>query len=117
LSGLVIVTEAIAQPTPAPLPDPAATSVGALTPERPYLAMSVTKSFVGMLAAILMAEGKLDPAAPVAKYLPEMKDTAHGDATVRQAMDMTIGVKYSEHYADPKAVTAMPSPARRSTPK
>ena len=207
LSGLVIVTEAIAQPTPAPLPDPAATSVdalgwmqgfppapdklitfdnplggayprnrwtfshvretvptvnvwrgsgaasplptaprdldgiaftaldgepmtfgqmlprtytdgilvlhkgnvvyekyfGALTPERPHLAMSVTKSFVGTLAAMLVAEGKLDPVAPVVKYLPEMKDTAYGDATVRQVMDMTIGVKYSENYADPKA--------------
>ena len=76
---------------------------GALTPERPHLAMSVTKSFVGTLAAILVAEGRLDPAAPVTQYLPEMKDTAYGDATLRQVMDMTIGVKYSENYADPKA--------------
>ncbi|MDH6591713.1 CubicO group peptidase (beta-lactamase class C family) [Variovorax sp. TBS-050B] len=76
---------------------------GALTPERPHLAMSVTKSFVGTLAAILADEGRLDPAAPVTKYLPELKDTAYGDATVRQVMDMTIGVRYSENYADPKA--------------
>ena len=76
---------------------------GALTPERPHLAMSVTKSFVGTLAAILVAERRLDPAAPVTHYLPEMKDTAYGDATVRQVMDMTIGVRYSENYADPKA--------------
>jgi CubicO group peptidase (beta-lactamase class C family) len=76
---------------------------GALTPERPHLAMSVTKSFVGTLAAILADEGRLDPAAPVVKYLPELKDTAYGDATVRQVMDMTIGVHYSENYADPKA--------------
>jgi CubicO group peptidase (beta-lactamase class C family) len=76
---------------------------GALTPERPHIAMSVTKSFVGTLAAILADEGKLDPSAPVTKYLPELKDTAYGDATVRQVMDMTIGVHYSENYADPKA--------------
>jgi CubicO group peptidase (beta-lactamase class C family) len=38
---------------------------GALTPERPHIAMSVTKSFVGTLAAILADEGKLDPSAPV----------------------------------------------------
>ncbi|MEJ1172233.1 serine hydrolase domain-containing protein [Variovorax sp. CCNWLW235] len=76
---------------------------GALTPERPHIAMSVTKSFVGTLAAILADEGKLDPSAPVTKYLPELKDTAYGDATVRQVMDMTIGVRYSENYADPKA--------------
>ncbi|RQO58100.1 6-aminohexanoate hydrolase [Variovorax sp. KBW07] len=76
---------------------------GALSPERPHIAMSVTKSFVGTLAAILADEGKLDPAAPVTRYLPELKDTAYGDATVRQVMDMTIGVHYSENYADPKA--------------
>ena len=76
---------------------------GALTPERPHLAMSVTKSFVGTLAAMLAEEGKLNPEAPVTQYLPEMADTAYGDATVRQVMDMTIGVHYSENYADPKS--------------
>jgi CubicO group peptidase (beta-lactamase class C family) len=69
----------------------------------PHIAMSVTKSFVGTLAATLAAEGKLDPSAPVTQYIPELKDTAYGDATVRQVMNMTIGVQYSENYADPKA--------------
>ena len=76
---------------------------GALSPEKPHIAISVTKSFVGTLAAMLAAQGKLDPAAPVIQYLPELKDTAFGDATVRQAMDMTTGVKYSEVYTDPNA--------------
>lgn len=71
--------------------------------QRPHIAFSVTKSFVGTLAAMLAAEGKLDPTAPVTKYVPELKDTAYGDATVRQVMDMTIGVKFSENYADPNA--------------
>src|SRR6478752_3454956 len=48
-------------------------------------------------------KGKLDPEALVVKYVPELKDSAYGDATVRQVMDMTIGVKYSENYTDPKA--------------
>jgi len=39
----------------------------------------------------------------VTRYVPELKETAYGDATVRQVMDMTIGVKYSENYSDPKA--------------
>jgi CubicO group peptidase (beta-lactamase class C family) len=76
---------------------------GTLTPERPHIAMSVTKSFVGTLAAILAAEGRLDPQAPVVQYLPELAATAYGDATLRQLMDMTIGVRYSEDYADPDA--------------
>lgn len=76
---------------------------GVLEPLKPHIAMSVTKSFVGTLAAMLAAEGAIDPSAPVTKYLPEMRDTAYGDATVRQVMDMTVGVRYSENYADPNA--------------
>jgi CubicO group peptidase (beta-lactamase class C family) len=77
--------------------------VGEGAPERPHIAMSVTKSFVGTLAAALAAEGQLDPSAPVTKYVPELKDSAYGDATVRQVMDMTSGVRFSENYSDPKA--------------
>jgi CubicO group peptidase (beta-lactamase class C family) len=76
---------------------------GALEPQRQHAAFSVTKSFVGLLAAMLAHESRLDPAAPVTNYVPELKDSAYGDATVRQVMDMTIGVKYSENYTDPKA--------------
>lgn len=76
---------------------------GAGDPHRPHIAFSVTKSVVGTLAAVLVAEGKLDPAALVTKYVPELKDSAYGDATVRQVMDMTIGVRFSEDYSDPNA--------------
>ncbi len=76
---------------------------GAGGTERPHAAMSVTKSFVGTLAAMLAADGKLEPSALVTKYLPELERSAYGDATVRQVMDMLIGVKYSENYADPNA--------------
>jgi hypothetical protein len=76
---------------------------GAGASHRPHIAMSLTKSFVGTLAEMLIAEGKLDPAAPVIKYVPELKDSAYGDATVRQAMDMLVNAKYSENYADPNA--------------
>ena len=70
---------------------------------RPHIAFSATKSIVGTLAEMLVAQGKLDPKALVAKYIPELKDSAYSDATVRDVMDMTIGVKYSEAYTDPKA--------------
>jgi CubicO group peptidase (beta-lactamase class C family) len=35
--------------------------LGALEPQRPHLAMSVTKSFVGTLAALLAHEGSSSP--------------------------------------------------------
>jgi CubicO group peptidase (beta-lactamase class C family) len=73
---------------------------GVLQPHKPHIAMSVTKSFTGTLAGILVAEGAIDPAAPVTKYVPELKASAFGDATVRQVMDMTTGLKYTEVYTD-----------------
>lgn len=65
--------------------------------------MSLTKSFTGTLASILVAEGKIDPDKLVSYYVPELKKSAFGDATVRQVMDMTTSLKYSEDYADPNA--------------
>jgi CubicO group peptidase (beta-lactamase class C family) len=76
---------------------------GALTPDGTHIAHSVTKSFVGVLAAMLVAEGKLDPDALVTKYIPELAGSAFADATVRQVLDMTTGLEYSEVYTDPNS--------------
>jgi CubicO group peptidase (beta-lactamase class C family) len=76
---------------------------GAGAPMRPHTAFSLTKSFVGTLATMLIFEGKLDATAPVTKYVPELQSSAYGDVTVRQALDMLVNAKYSENYADPNA--------------
>ena len=76
---------------------------GALAEDGQHMAQSVTKSFFGTIGASLVAEGKLDPNAKVAQYIPELKDSAFADASVRQVLDMTTGLKYSENYADPNA--------------
>jgi len=76
---------------------------GALKVDGQHVAHSVTKSFFGTIGATLVAEGKLDENAKVAQYVPELKDSAFGDATIRQLLDMRTGLKYSENYADPKA--------------
>ncbi len=76
---------------------------GCLTPTTLHGAMSVTKSLTGLLGAMLVAEGKLDEKALVGALIPELKGSAFGDATVRQVMDMTTGLDYSEDYADPNA--------------
>jgi hypothetical protein len=73
---------------------------GALKPHKPHIGMSVTKSFTGTLAGILVAEGKIDPQAPVTDYVPELKTSAFGDARVHEAMDMTTGLEYTEVYTD-----------------
>lgn len=90
---------------------------GALTSDKQHAAMSVTKSFTGTLAAMLVAEGVLDDSKTVAHYVPELKDSAFGDATVRQVMDMTTGLKYSEDYGDPNAEIWAYSAAGNPLPK
>jgi hypothetical protein len=76
---------------------------GALQPHRPHACFSITKSYAATLAAMLVHERALDENRPVAYYLPEMAATAYEDATLRQVLDMQIGVDYSELYADPQA--------------
>lgn len=76
---------------------------GEMNSESLHALMSVTKSFTGTLAATLVAEGKLDPLARVSYYLPELADSGFGTATVRDVMDMTTAIAYSEDYTDPNA--------------
>lgn len=76
---------------------------GVLRPDGQHGVMSLTKSFVGTLAAMMVAESALDPERKVADYVPELAASAFGNATVRQVMDMTTGIRFSEDYADPAA--------------
>lgn len=72
-----------------------------MQPWQPHALWSMSKSLTGLLATQLIHEGRIDPAAPVARYLPELKDSAWGDATVQQTLDMTAGVQYDEDFAKP----------------
>jgi CubicO group peptidase (beta-lactamase class C family) len=76
---------------------------GALQAHRPHACFSITKSYAATLAATLIHERALDEDKTVAYYLPEMAATAYEEATLRQVLDMQIGVDYSEDYADPRA--------------
>ena len=76
---------------------------GVMSPLQPHIAMSVSKSFMGLMAACLVADGVLDETQRVDHYLPELAGSGFADATVRQVMDMTTGIDYTENYADPQA--------------
>jgi CubicO group peptidase (beta-lactamase class C family) len=98
--------------------------LGCLREDGVHAAMSMTKSITGLLAEILVAEGRLDDTARVAELVPEVNESAFADATVRQVMDMTTGVRYSEDYADPEAdiwryaaaASPLPKPAEYDGP-
>lgn len=82
-----------------------------------HAAMSMTKSITGLLAEILVVEGRLDDKVKVSSIIPELKNSAFGNATVRQVMDMTTALDYSEDYADPKADIWIYSKAASPLPK
>ncbi|WP_018875090.1 MULTISPECIES: serine hydrolase [unclassified Thioalkalivibrio] len=65
--------------------------------------MSVTKSLTGLIGETLVAEGTLDEQARVGELVPELADSAFGDATLRQVLDMTTALDFSEDYSDPEA--------------
>lgn len=90
---------------------------GCLTPIGNHAAMSMTKSMTGLLAQILVDEGVLDDKKLVASIIPELKNSGFGDATVRQVMDMTTALDYSEDYADPDADIWAYSKAASPLPK
>jgi CubicO group peptidase (beta-lactamase class C family) len=80
-------------------------------------AMSMTKSLTGLLAEMLVVEGQLDDSALVSSVVPELADSAFGNATVRQVMDMTTGLAYSEDYSNPNADIWIYSRAANPLPK
>jgi CubicO group peptidase (beta-lactamase class C family) len=73
---------------------------GALKPHVPHACFSVTKSYAATLAATLVHEGVLDDSRTVPYYLPEMAGTAYTDATLRNLLDMQVGVSHTELYSD-----------------
>jgi hypothetical protein len=90
---------------------------GCLEETGKHAAMSMTKSMTGLLAEILIAEGQLDESAQVTSIVPELASSAFGSATVRQVMDMTTALDYSEDYADPEADIWIYSAAANPLPK
>ncbi|GAB5437887.1 serine hydrolase domain-containing protein [Falsiruegeria mediterranea] len=69
-----------------------------MTAEDPHILMSVSKSMLGLLAGCLNDKGLLDLEAALTDYVPELAETAYAGATVRQALDMRVGVEFSEDY-------------------
>ena len=70
-----------------------------MKPEDRHLLMSVSKSVLGVLAGIIVGEGRLDLKAQVTSYIPELKGSAYDGATVQNLLDMTVGMEFDEDYS------------------
>jgi len=90
---------------------------GCLEEDGKHAIMSMTKSITGLLGEILLADGVLDDKLLVRDVIPEIGDSAFANATVREVMDMTTGVQYSENYSDPNADIRLYSRAASPLPK
>jgi len=70
-----------------------------MKPEDTHLLMSVSKSVIGVLSGIIISQGRLDPNAQVTSYIPELKGSAYEGATVRNLLDMSVGMEFDEDYS------------------
>ena len=68
-----------------------------------HLMFSVTKSFTGTMMLMLIEQGRVDGAASVSEYIPELAETAFGDATIQHLLDMTNSISYVEDYTNPES--------------
>ena len=67
-----------------------------MSASKPHYISSVTKGVTGLLAELLIADGRLDENRPVKSYVPELADTPFADATVRDVLDMKVNVGAGE---------------------
>ena len=70
-------------------------------PTRPHLIFSISKSITGLLAGILIGQGKLTADDPVIKHVPEVAGSAFADASLRNLLDMQTSLDFAEDYLDP----------------
>lgn len=68
----------------------------------PHLCQSVTKAVGSCVAANLVEAGVFAPGDRVSAIVPELAQSAYGDATVRHLLDMTVGIRYDDELDRPE---------------
>jgi CubicO group peptidase (beta-lactamase class C family) len=69
-----------------------------MTRRTPHILMSVSKSMLGVLAAMLADARRLDMGAAVPDIVPELAETAYRGARVADLLDMRAGILFDEDY-------------------
>lgn len=72
-------------------------------PDARHQLNSVSKSFVGLLAGIAHAEGRLDLEQPLGDVLPELALAGAANASLQHALDMALGVDTVMSWDDPRS--------------
>ena len=69
-----------------------------MRPDDPHILFSVSKSILGLIAGLLIRDNIIKDTDLMTDYLPEMFGTAYDCATIRDALDMRVGVCFDEDY-------------------
>jgi len=69
-----------------------------MSEKSPHILFSVSKSILGLIVGSLIGNKTLNESDLIIKFVPELKMTAYSDATVRDLLDMRVGVKFDEDY-------------------
>lgn len=68
------------------------------------ISWSMAKSFLSAMMGRAVESGLIsDIEAPVTQYVPELKNSAYADVSIRNVLNMASGVKFNEDYMDPKS--------------
>jgi CubicO group peptidase (beta-lactamase class C family) len=73
-----------------------------------FVSQSVGKSIVSILVGAAVSDGAIKSVDdPVVKYLPYLSNSGYRDVTIKNLLQMSSGVDYSEDYTDPKSGAAL----------
>ena len=73
-----------------------------------FVSQSLSKSIVSILVGAAVEEGAIKSVDdPVTKYLPYLSKSGYRNVTIKNLLQMSTGVNYSENYRDPKSGAAL----------
>jgi CubicO group peptidase (beta-lactamase class C family) len=69
-----------------------------------WVSFSVAKSVTSTLLGAAIRDGAIGSLDdPVSRYIPELSESGYKGVTLRQALTMSVGLRWNENYADPKS--------------
>jgi CubicO group peptidase (beta-lactamase class C family) len=73
-----------------------------------FVSQSISKSIVSILVGAAVEEGLIKNVEdPVTNYLPYLSESGYRNVTVKNLLQMSTGVRYSEDYRDPNSGAAL----------
>jgi len=67
---------------------------------KPHILFSISKSLTGLIAGVLIEKRLIDESKNITFYIPEIKNSAYDNASIRNLLDMTVSSNFQEEYLD-----------------